>query len=217
MLPVLASCSKEAMPYSGDFSFSGSSYNGESLAQYYMTGLSSTLVVDNLLAIEDALVLDGLGKTTYREGGSFKPDGNSIWTVGATWEMASVQSIRGVKIIREAADSTWKMTYDGEYDLNGSSFPTRYELTLRMLPGSPSDHFDWETELSMKRTEDDGYSSEIVSVDKVRFVRTTSNFYTWGSCYGQFMMEVWRNGSMIDRALLTYNGNSQEYRYRRGL
>ena len=216
LLSGTVSCSREYMIFNE--TFTGSVNHGNERGQLYMVSLAADLSVDHLLALEDALTLDALGLTTAREGGSFAPDGKSIWAVGATWKISSVESIPGLEIVKEAGDSTWTLSYDGMYSIYGNSFPTKTQVLARMLPGNNPDHHDWRTTISFQRTEDGGYSSELTSVgDIVWGVGNYSDYYAWTDCQGQFLMEVFLDGKLKDRALLTYSGNRYDYRYRNGL
>ena len=225
LLPLLfgtLSCSRDYMFINE--SFSGSVNHGNERGQIYMTTLAADLTIDHLLALEDALVLDALGFTTAREGGSFQPDGNSIWSAGARWSVSSVESLPGLRITKEAADSTWTLSFDGMYNLSGFSFPTTTQILARMLPGGNSNHHNWKTDISVSRTEDEGFSMTLNSVNSVEWgINSYSEFtyysddYSWEKCIGQFMMEVFLDKKLKDRALLTYSGRRSEYRYRNGL
>lgn len=212
LLLAAAGCSKEMMPF--ERSFTGTSVRSDMAGEHYMVLLVEDCLVDNLVALEDALNLDRIGLYDAREGSDYQPDGKSLWTPGAVWTIGTVRALNGLKIEKMPADSTWKLTRDDEYPLDGNSFRTEQEITARMLKGDLWQSHRWEVSVTLTRTEEDGYYAGFHSVGPVRFEPSVP---TWGECYGTFLMEVRRDGTAIDRANLVYSGPIGRYRYLGGL
>ena len=212
LLLAVAGCSKEMMPFGR--SFSGTSVRSDLAGEHYMVLLVEDCLVDNLVALEDALKLDKIGLYDAREGSDYQPDGKSLWTAGAVWKIGTVHALNGLRIEKMPADSTWKLTRDDEYPLEGNSFRTEQEITARMLKGDLWQNHRWEVSVTLHRTEEDGYEAGFRSVGTVRF---EPNHSSWEECYGTFLMEVLCDGKTIDRANLVYAGPIGHYRYMGGL
>ena len=212
LLLAAMGCTKAYMPF--ERSFTGTSKRFDLVGEHYMVELVESYLVDNLVALEDALKIDAVGLYEARENSDFQPDGKSLWTPGARWITGTVRALNGLLVEKMPEDSTWRLSRNDAYPLGGHAFPTEHVMTARMLKGTGASNHRWAVEIDLTRTEDAGYDARLVSVGTVVF--DPGNTY-WDRCNGTFLMEVQRDGKTVDRANLVYSGPVGNYRYLGGL
>lgn len=207
---TLCACSKESNDeFTGSFS-----YNTSAGSNYLQT-IADELLVDNMRALENALEFNSFGSVSNSRTSSYHSNGKNLWEPGAEWTVNAVTSIKGVKISKDAADSTWTMTRDDDYSLSGHSYPTTYSITLRMHKGE-NYHFDWEVSAQGTRTESKGYGCKFWTDGPINYL-TAKSGYNWSMAFGTIWMEVHCEEEIVDRAFIRYNGSISDYRYMRGL
>lgn len=208
---TLCACNKES--YNDEFTGSFS-YNTSAGSNYLQT-IADELLVDNMRALENALEFNSFGSVSNSRTSSYHSNGKNLWEPGAEWTVNAVTSIKGVKISKDAADSTWTMTRDDDYSLSGHSYPTTYSITLRMHKGE-NYHFDWEVSAQGTRTESKGYGCKFWTDGPINY-QTAKSGYNWSMAFGTIWMEVHCEEEIVDRAFIRYNGSTSDYRYMRGL
>ena len=208
---TLCACSKES--YNDEFTGSFS-YNTSAGSNYLQT-IADELLVDNMRALENALEFNSFGSVSNSRTSSYHSNGKNLWEPGAEWTVNAVTSIKGVKISKDAADSTWTMTRDDDYSLSGHSYPTTYSITLRMHKGE-NFHFDWEVSAQGTRTESKGYGCKFWTDGPINY-QTANSGYNWSMAFGTIWMEVNCEEEIVDRAFIRYNGSTSDFRYMRGL
>ena len=210
----LCACKKESSFYY-DSEFTGTySYNSTAGCNYLMA-VATELLVDNLRAMENALEFNSFGSVSNSRTSAYHSNGKDLWTPGAEWEVTAVTAIKGVKISKDSADSTWTLTRSGNYDINGNIYPTEYSITLRMHKGAGY-HYDWEVSGNGTRTENKGYGCRFWTDGPVNYVVGESG-YNWSGAFGTIWMEVNCYDETVDKAFLRFNGSTSDYRYMRGL
>ena len=125
---TVCACNKES--YNDEFTGSFS-YN-TTAGSHYLQTIATELLVDNMRALENALEFNSFGSVSNSRTSSYHSNGKDLWTPGAEWTVNAVTSIKGVKISKDAADSTWTLTRDADYGMAGNTYPTAYSITLRM-------------------------------------------------------------------------------------
>lgn len=211
LLPLVAvSCYKgydeREELYSGSSDYSG--------GRSYMLHIANDLIVDNLKALESALYADKISS-----GGpmrSYDTNGIPLHAKGAVWTVKYISGFEGLQITA-LGDDSWQLDWDGDYALDGNTFPTRYTLTATCLSTmSQSDHFDWEVGLDGTRTERIGYSCHFWT-DKPLWYENSSRSDYWSSCSGLLMMEVFKDSKGIDGSTLQLRGAPSNAVYRHGV
>ena len=208
---TVCACNKES--YNDEFTGSFS-YN-TTAGSHYLQTIATELLVDNMRALENALEFNSFGSVSNSRTSSYHSNGKDLWTPGAEWTVNAVTSIKGVKISKDTADSTWTMTRDDDYSLSGHSYPTTYSITLRMHKGE-NFHFDWEVSAQGTRTESKGYGCKFWTDGPINY-QTAKSGYNWSMAFGTIWMEVNCEEEIVDRAFIRYNGSTSDYRYMRGL
>lgn len=210
----LSACNKESFK-SYDSEFTGSYSYNTSAGSHYLQSIASELFVDNMRALENALEFNSFGSVSNSRTSAYHSNGKDLWTPGAEWTVTAVTSIKGVKISKEAADSTWTMTRDGDYNIGGNIYPTTYSITLRMHKGD-NYHFDWEVTATGTRKESKGYGCKFWSEGSVNY-QVGESGYNWSTAFGTVWMEVSCYEEIVDKAFIRYNGSTSDFRYMRGL
>ena len=208
---TVCACNKES--YNDEFTGSFS-YN-TTAGSHYLQTIATELLVDNMRALENALEFNSFGSVSNSRTSSYHSNGKDLWTPGAEWTVNAVTSIKGVKISKDVADSTWTLTRDADYGLAGNTYPTAYSITLRMHKGE-NYHFDWEVSAQGTRTESKGYGCKFWTDGTVNY-KTAESGYNWSKAFGTMWMEVNCGEEIVDRAFIRYNGSTSDYRYMRGL
>ncbi len=208
---TVCACNKES--YNDEFTGSFS-YN-TTAGSHYLQTIATELLVDNMRALENALEFNSFGSVSNSRTSSYHSNGKDLWTPGAEWTVNAVTSIKGVKISKDAADSTWTLTRDADYGMAGNTYPTAYSITLRMHKGE-NYHFDWEVSAQGTRTESKGYSCKFWTDGPINY-QTAKSGYNWSEAFGTMWMEVNCGDEIVDRAFIRYNGSTSDYRYMRGL
>lgn len=214
---VLCSCDK-----SDDFYGSGEEVS-YATAEYMMC-IADDLVVDNLKEMERILALDKSG---------------AVWEPGYSSVFERSNQVFGATLSKSSADSTWTIVFDGDFSFESNSYPTRYHLTLRMLPGgsegssgaeggdgfgdegSAQDapfagmYHDWEVTIDEGvRTERGGYSADFRSYPTLRYLRAGATL-AWHLCYGAVWMDVRKDGKIVDSLVLVLKGSKNNTEARR--
>jgi hypothetical protein len=214
---VLCSCDK-----SDDFYGSGEEVSYATAG--YMMCIADDLVVDNLKEMERILALDKSG---------------AVWEPGYSSVFERSNQVFGATLSKSSADSTWTIVFDGDFNFESNSYPTRYHLTLRMLPGegtgasqaggdggfdgegSAQDapfagmYHDWEVSIEEGvRTERGGYSAEFRSYPTLKY-HTSGATLAWHLCYGAVWMDVRKDGKIVDSLVLVLKGQKSNYETRR--
>jgi hypothetical protein len=208
---TLCACSKES--YNDEFTGSFS-YN-TTAGSHYLQTIATELLVDNMRALENALEFNSFGSVSNSRTSSYHSNGKNLWEPGAEWTVNAVTSIKGVKISKDAADSTWTLTRDADYGMAGNTYPTAYSITLRMHKGE-NYHFDWEVSAQGTRTESKGYGCKFWTDGPINY-QTANSGYNWSMAFGTIWMEVNCEEEIVDRAFIRYNGSTSDFRYMRGL
>lgn len=207
----VCACSKQSY----DEEFTGSFSYNTTAGSHYLQTIATELLVDNMRALENALEFNSFGSVSNSRTSSYHSNGKDLWTPGAEWTVNAVTSIKGVKISKDAADSTWTLTRDADYGMAGNVYPTAYSITLRMHKGE-NYHFDWEVTANGTRTESKGYGCRFWTDGAVNYL-TAESGYNWSKAFGTIWMEVNCGDEIVDRAFIRYNGSTSDYRYMRGL
>lgn len=198
-----------------DDEFTGSFSYNTTAGSHYLQTIATELLVDNMRALENALEFNSFGSVSNSRTSSYHSNGKDLWTPGAEWTVNAVTSIKGVKISKDVADSTWTLTRDADYGLAGNTYPTAYSITLRMHKGE-NFHFDWEVTANGTRTESKGYGCKFWTDGPINY-QTAKSGYNWSEAFGTMWMEVNCGEEIVDRAFIRYNGSTSDYRYMRGL
>ncbi len=215
ILAVLLACACSRYDYDH---FNGTPDYRQEIGEQYTRNIVEYLLIDNLRAMEKALGYDALSSSVAGKVGSsdsYRTGGLSIWSSEARWTVNAVEPVEGVQIRRAHADSTWSLTRDADYRLGGNPYPTRYAMTVRMLGRNPSGYADWAVSLKGERTERKGYSCKFDTPDAMTFVAGGSD--DWVRCEGRLFVEVFRNGTKVDKCCIQYSGGRPDYQFINGL
>ena len=217
ILSVLVSCTKSSYvrdDYSrGPITGSGSVEN-TSKYEKYIGSIALQFVADNLLAAEDAILYDKLERYETDEEANFHPDGQSVWTEGSVWTIDKERSIKGVSMEKTAQDSTWILSRDADYTLPSGTYPTKYSLLVTchksFFSARGGSHFNWDVSfVEFERTELSGLSARCSTTNPIFYdAGTNSDTRSWVGCSGKLTMDVFRDGSRIDRMLILYAGGT---------
>lgn len=216
---TLASCQRDEW---------GGSYNhGDLSGRDYMVRIVDQLMVDNLKQLELAIFIDGNSEGTSTR---FTIEG-PIWTAGSKWTVNKGENfLYGMVITKTGADSTWTMARSGKYSLGSyyyesdpnylpRNFETSYEMQARMLADETSskDHHNWDLTLkNCVRTEDNGYKAVLYTGGKP-LTFSGGSFGGWSACHGILLMEVYKDGKLIDKARLELAGKQDSGSFIRNL
>jgi|GEM_PF-506551 hypothetical protein len=226
----LSGCAK----YFSDSEWSGTYDYGENAGRSYMLTVANNVIVDNLKQMEIALFIDANSSGT---SGRFSSTGD-VWTAGSVWTVIEEDTyLSGLKIVKEAEDSTWTLSRKGKYPFGYSYrynyydyysgtrpsnyFDTEYKMEVRMLPDhsdyKPADHYPWRVKLTtFSRTEDKGYSSSLYTgANHLDYKGGTLG--GWDQCHGVLFMEVYKDKKIIDKARLQLEGSQGSGSYIRNL
>lgn len=184
------SCSKAEKEFSGS--------DGEvaySIGPYMMC-IANDLIVDNLKILE------------------YKINGTEVLQSRTSVEAPEDPSYRvpGVKVEKAAEDSTWIVSNkDLDYWFNGSSYPTDYTITARMLPGDYTHFHSWEVSIEGERREQKGYSCRFTTPEEPLTYTIGDTGYSWSGCMGRLNMLVYKDGKAIDSIVMTLRGGRDDY------
>ena len=178
--------------------FTGSTGSVSGSMSRYLFDIADNLVVDNLKEVERALASDD----------------PSIWTPGVVVKNDRDNTVKGLMIKKEAADSVWTLTNSVEFPIEGNYYPTEYSMEIKMLPGEASTYHDWEVTLSGNRTEQKGYSCEFESDPKLTY-RVDGSVYSWHSCYGTLRFFTKKDGKLLDEMVMVLEGSKADAVIRR--
>ena len=211
---LLLSCSKG---YNiGEEYYNGSNPGNKNAGRSYMLQLANDLVIDNLKTLENALYADRLGAAPGEESASYDKGGKSLREKGAVWTVTYQGGLVGL-VITALGEDTWRLEWDGEYDLGGNAYPTKYTLTATCLEEmQQKSHFDWAVELDGTRTEREGYSCHFWTKKTLWYEVMDRSYAGWYSCNGLLVMIVQKNGKGLDSSSLELRGTPNEAQYRRG-
>lgn len=198
--------------------FTGTPDYRQEIGENYIKNIVELLIVDNLLAMEKALDYDELSTSISGKIGTsanYQTGGVSIWNSDARWTVNAVDAVKGVQIRKEGADSTWQLVRNADYGFRSGDDPTEYTMTIRMLSGGGGEQHDWSVSLTGKRRERKGYSCKFDTQTPLFFGAGT--YDRWQYCKGRLFMEVFRNGSKVDKCCIEYDGGIYDYKFINGL
>ncbi len=213
ILASLCACSRNS--YDTDSEFTGTFSYNTTAGSNYLQEIATGLLVDNMRALENALEFNSFGSVSNSRTSAYHSNGKDLWQAGAEWTVSAVTSIKGVKITKVEADSTWTMTRSGNYAIGSNSYPTEYSITLRMHKGEGF-HYNWGLTASGTRTERDGYGCRFWTDGTVDYLIGQS-VYNWADAVGTIWMQVNCGEEVVDKSFIRYNGSTSDFRYMRGL
>lgn len=201
-LLLMTACSKADHDY-----FGGHSKTGDNPVQDYMLTLADDLLTASLEELEDALKAnpqDPVARALY------DMQGDDLQLSGSTWTIRRECTLRGLVLRCEPEDgqTAWNLVFNGDLELAGESYPTRFSIRLRPEDGeqNQSSHFNWTVfEFSGSRTERDGYSCSFGLASSAILFRALLGDHLWNP-YGSLQMKVFKNQDLVDTAFLTLAG-----------
>lgn len=179
--------------------------------QRYMEAIVTGYLADHLWVMERALIYDESKiYQTIRKSAEYDTDGNGLWQAGTVWKASEVTALSGISIEKTQEDSTWVLRRNDKASGKGfPAYPTDSEVTLRMLPtDDDAPRHEWRLYVDkFVRTEDFGYKADFSTQEAAEF-RVAGSGSSWASCKGTFWMDVTRDGELVDKAVLVYNGST---------
>ena len=201
-LLLMTACSKANHDY-----FGGHTHSSDNPVQEYMLTLADDLLTASLEELEDALQAnpqDPVARALY------DIQGNDLNLSGSTWTIRRECPLKGL-VLRcepENGQTAWTLSFDGDLELAGESYPTRFSIRLRPEDGgqNQSSHINWTVfEFSGSRTEREGYNCSFGLASSTILFRALLADYVWNP-YGSLQMKVFKNQDLVDVAYLTLAG-----------
>ena len=179
--------------------------------QSYMNGIVQNYLTDHLWVAEQSLQYDkNKIYETIPKTKDFDTGGKSIWAFGTKWTVSAVSSLEGITMERVQEDSTWVLKRNAVAAVNYyTGYPTDSEVTLRMLPTEEdAPRHEWKMSVNrLVRTETMGYKADFSTEQPAEF-RVAESTLGWGHCFGAFFMTVTKNDEIVDKAILSYDGDA---------
>ena len=128
-LLLMAACSKADHDY-----FGGHSKTGDNPVQDYMLTLADDLLTASLEELEDALKAnpqDPVARALY------DMQGDDLQLSGSSWTIRRECPLKGLVLRCEPEDgqTAWNLVFNGDLELAGESYPTRFSIRLRPEDG----------------------------------------------------------------------------------
>lgn len=200
-LMALTACSK------GDYNYlPGDVLGGQYIYNYnegrqYMMLIADDLVTGVINELELAMEVEARGLSSsshFKYTGSFYEKG-SLWRVkaeGATFKGMEINCVD---------EHTWHVSFEGDLDLGGNSYPTTFSLTAKQL----QEHSQWGVTLKGSRTERGGYYCTFET--HVPQDTTRPPYVTYANTLGDANRQhVWNN-VVGDYYLTVYNDDKPEF------
>ena len=192
--------------YKNDDAFGGHSNENGNPVRTYMITLADDLIAASLEEFETALQTDPSDPSAQA---FFIIEGN-LDIPGSTWTLRRDCPLKGLIIRCLQADDglpEWNIEYEGELELSGENYPTRFSMCVHQGDGSQSisSHIDWlVSEFNGERFEREGYRCNFGATSTLSF-KAVSEGHRWYS-YGVLYMYVHKGGDLIDTAYLRLDG-----------
>ena len=189
-IACLSACSR-------DYEYIDSGFDGNTIytgayTRAYLQQISDNLIIQNLQVLESMIALHG----------------DDIWATGAEFVYDSGGDISGVTITKAAADSTWVLSRNGDYPINGLGYPTNYIINAKMsVNKGVVNHYNWTLTVAGSRSEDKGYACDFSSDGSLEYKSSFSSYSTWSSIFGKIVLYVTKDGKLIDKAMLEFTGD----------
>jgi len=196
VVAVIVSCDKY------DDTFGPSTYESSSPLELYMLSIADDGVSSVLAELESALQTDPdgvVGKYFYTNNGL------SLTADGAVWTVNREGPLSGATMKKVTGKNVWMISYNGDFSMNGTSFPTTFEVTATLADSEIGSHMNWDVEFSGTRTEEDGYSCSFSNAEVPVGFKAIENTRNWGA-YGYLLMTVYKENTRIDRILMELRG-----------
>lgn len=211
LLIAAVGCEKDR--YSGfNGTYSYSHYDKER----YTIRIADNLIVDNLKALETALIADKYADNNMQAfQTTYKTNGISLKTPGAVWVVDAVETVKGVTITKEAEDGVWTLTRNADMSLNGKTYPTKYTIKATLVKEAMDNHYEWSVTLDGSRKERNGYACTFWSEESLDY--TTTYFEGWSECIGAIFVNVSKNDKKVEMWRMQFNGDIHNYSFTVGL
>lgn len=201
-LLLMTACSKANPDY-----FGGHTHSSDNPVQEYMITLADDLLTASLEELEDALQVDPqdpVARVLYNM------KGGDLHLSGSTWTIRRECPLKGLVLRSELENgqAAWTLEFDGDLELAGEIYPTRFSVRLRPEDDgqNQSPHGNWTVfEFSGTRTERDGYKCSFGLASPTILFRALLADHVWNP-YGSLQMKVLKNENLVDIAYLTLAG-----------
>lgn len=202
-LVAVVSCNK----YSSSSEYFGSvgvGYDSRGPLNRYMIGIVDDIVGSSLTALETALnTEDGsvVMKYFYQTNDIHLSQDGSVWTVKRETIM------QGAVLSKVPGEQAWNIVYSGDFPFNGVLYPTSFSIKATSADASAEGHRSWKVSFTGNRTEDNGYYCEFRNEESA-INYTVLEYSSYWAAQGYVLMDVYKNGIVIDRVLMEVNGGS---------
>lgn len=202
VLLLMTACSKADRDY-----FGGHTHSSDNPVQEYMLTLADDLLTASLEELEDALQAnpqEPVARALY------DMKGGDLHLSGSTWTIRRECPLKGL-VLRcepESGQAAWTLEFDGDLELAGEIYPTRFSIRLRPEDDgqNPSPHVNWTVfGFNGTRTERDGYKCSFGLASPTILFRALLADHVWNP-YGSLQMKVLKNENLVDIAYLTLAG-----------
>ena len=172
----------------------------------YMTAIADELVTQNLQELETALSAsqnDGMARYFY------KTNGKALTEDGAVWTVTREGVLYGLVISKYAGqENCWTLVFDGDFKLNGYTYPTKYTMTVTAADASISPHRSWNVVIAGERHEEDGYNCTFQSDGTISYPALSED-KLWNA-YGYLLMTVFEGKKQIDKVVMQLKGGKSD-------
>lgn len=195
-LAAMVSCDKF------EDTFGPSTYESSTPLELYMLSIADDGVSVVLSELETALQTDPdgvIGKYFYTNNGLPLTADDAVWTVNREG------SLLGTTIKKVTGKNAWTINYEGDFSVEGASFPTAFEITATLADSEISNHMNWSVEFRGTRKEEDGYTCSFSNAEVPVDYKIIENTKSWGA-YGYLLMTVFKDSKQIDRVLMELRG-----------
>lgn len=182
--------------------FGPSTYESSSPLELYMLSIADDGVSSVLAELESALQTDPdgvVGKYFYTNNGL------SLTADGAVWTVNREGALSGATMKKVTGKNVWTISYNGDFSVEGASFPTAFEITATLADSEISNHMNWSVEFRGTRKEEDGYTCSFSNAEVPVDYKIIENTKNWGA-YGYLLMTVFKDSKQIDRVLMELRG-----------
>ena len=182
----------------------------------YMMYIADNLTTDALDELELALQTEerGTGMSSHYEmKGSLKEAG-SVWRVAT--EASTLPDLK----IEGKGNSTYLLTFEGDYNFGGDSnrYLTRFTIEAKLMLDGQGAPGNWNLTVSGNRTEREGYRCIFETPSGIQYSNTLGlQSKGWNQIFGDLYMTVYKNKSTVDLCCLSFNGSPSQAKYTRGL
>ena len=171
----------------------------------YMISIADRLVTYNLQELETALNSEdtgGLARYFYKTNGKALTEDGAVWTVTREDEMY------GLVISKVSGESSWTLSYEGDFTLRGYEYPTTFSMTATAADASIAPHRSWNVRFRGERHEKKDFWCEFYSDGDIQY-KALNESKLWNA-YGFMLMTVYEKTKRVDKIVMQLKGGKSD-------